>query len=235
MDDIEQAKTVLSSHGWLKLTPAEFQSSVFSRAKLCRFAKNEHIYHYGDEPGGLWGLASGAVAVDYPADFGRPTLVHIAHAGFWTGEASVITGGRRIIGLRATRDASLLHLSRSDFLAIAAVDPLAWRYLSLCVLGQSKLLLGYTQDLRIPRSEVRVIAVLLRLGGRISESDAGPDHGSSAIDLTQERLAELCNVSRARVAEILRRLVADGLVRLDYRSIAIADANGLLARMARQD
>jgi hypothetical protein len=49
--------------GWLSQTPASFQRAVLDRCLLERFETGTPIYSIGDEPGGMYGIVSGSLAI----------------------------------------------------------------------------------------------------------------------------------------------------------------------------
>ena len=53
------ARSIVLERGWLSYQPAVFQKRLLESAHLSRFAAGSNLYHIGDKPGGLYGLASG--------------------------------------------------------------------------------------------------------------------------------------------------------------------------------
>jgi hypothetical protein len=224
MLDLEEAARFLGQNGWLTSTTPSFRAAMLSRAVLRTYDRNLDLFHIGDEPGGLWGLAEGALLVDFPGPDDSPSVVHYARPGFWTGEASVITGGSRVIGLRTARPSTLLRVTRTAFLDIAVTDPQAWRWIARLSLDHTLTLLRHNLDLRIPISRRKVASILCHMSG----GDAGPvPTDKIEIDISQEQLADFCGISRAALAEALRDFAAQGLVGLGYRRIIVNDLAGL--------
>jgi CRP/FNR family transcriptional regulator, cyclic AMP receptor protein len=230
MLSMSDAMRVLETRGWLTQTTPAFRDMVIASCALRCVERNTDIYHAGDEPGGLWGLADGALLIDFPGpDSGphsAPILIHYATPGFWIGEGSVLTGGPRLIGIRAAQDCTLLRLPRNAFLEITNRDPQAWRWLGLLVLEHTVSLMKTTTDLRIPMSRRRVAAILSRMGTPL----AGEDRALGAaveIFVNQGQLADFAGLSRAAVAEALRELAALGIVEPGYRRLIVHDLAAL--------
>lgn len=221
---------VLETRGWLTQTPPAFRDMVIARSSLRFIERGTDLYHAGDEPGGLWGLADGALLCDFPGpDTGPesgPILIHYARPGFWIGEGSVLTGGPRFISLTAALDCTLLRLPRSAFLDIAANDPQAWRWLGLLLLEHTINLIGVTNDLRIPISRRRIAAFLFRMAAPFSGEVMA---AGTAVDIhvSHSQLADYAGLSRAAVAEVLRDLAAQGIVELGYRRLILHDLAAL--------
>jgi CRP-like cAMP-binding protein len=221
----------LAANGWLAQTPPAFRQAVLSRCALHRFQRGDTIYRAGDPAGGLWGLADGALSIEIEAsDLGQTLSTH-ANPGFWGGEASMITREPRSIGLRAARPSVLAHLTVAAFDQIAAADPQAWRWISLLTLKHLRNVMREAHDLMIRDSERRAIAVMLRLARR-SDPRANAEARPARVDVTQERLAELCNLSRSALSEILGRLQHQRLIALGYGRFDLLDPSGLRRMLA---
>ena len=231
MLDLGEARAVLKTQGWLSRTTNGFCEKVLTHSALRRFPKDKIVYHSGDEPGGLWGLAKGLVSVNYPNDDGVVTLATIGQVGFWTGELSVLTGQPRMIGLKTLRTCTFLHLPRHSFLRIAEADPQAWRWIALNLVEHVSTVLGHSNDLRYHRAEQRVVSTLLRIAG---VRGAGRECGTpsqSVVEISQDELAHFCNVSRASLTVILKDLEHSGLARIQYRRLTLTDVSGLASRL----
>jgi CRP/FNR family transcriptional regulator, cyclic AMP receptor protein len=224
----DDALRFLGQYGWLGQTSPSFREAVLTRCIVRNFDRNTDIYHVGDEPGGLWGLADGALLAHFPGSDEIPMMVHYARPGFWTGEGSVITGGNRFVGLRTPRPSTLLRLTRSAFLGIAATDPQAWRFLALLSLEHTVTLMNHTMDLRITSSRRKVATVLHRMGSPES-GPATETGGPVEIDITQDQLADFCAMSRAAMAEVLREFAAAGVITPAYRRLTLTDRVALAA------
>jgi CRP-like cAMP-binding protein len=225
------ASLVLENRGWLTQTPPSFRDMIIAASTLRYVDRNTDIYHAGDEPGGLWGLAEGALVVHFPGPESGPEsvpiLVHYARPGFWIGEASVLTGRPRVIGIKAAKDSTLLRLPRNVFHDIATRDPLAWRWLGLLVLEHTVSMIKTTANLRIPNARRRVAAILAQLSEPFAGEVAPPDAGIE-VNLHQSQLGDLAGLSRAAVTEALRDLAALGIVELGYRRLILHDRTALV-------
>ena len=54
---------LVRSKGWLRQTPVAFQSAVLDRCILEKFTPGTPVYAVGDEPGGMFGIVTGAPGV----------------------------------------------------------------------------------------------------------------------------------------------------------------------------
>lgn len=216
--EIEAARAALAGRGWLTKTPPAFRAAVLSQCKLRSCAAGETIFSQGDVEVGLWGLASGTIGVELSGRHRDPSFAYFTGTGFWIGAHTLVTGAGRQVGLVALRPCQMLHLSGSAFLGIVQQDPEAWRWLAVLPLLQNALAFGTLEDLLIRDPRRRCAAVLLRLAGC-----RGPLAVSQPEDIyvTQEQLAEMINLSRTSLGDILRAFERQGFLTRGYGKLSI--------------
>ena len=225
-----QARDILGKRGWLAATPEHFRIAVLARSFPRKVRRGEAVYQRGDPAGGLWGLASGGIAIEVaPLDQGA-LLGHFAGPGYWIGAAPLVTGDPRQVGLIATRASLLLHLPIAEFEAIAAEEPQAWRWLAILPIQQTLLATGVAEDLMIRDPRRRLLATLLRLAAL-----RGPFAGSEPRDIvvSQENLAAIVNLSRTAVGLMLRAFAAEDLIDQRYNRIRILNIGAAFDLVAR--
>ena len=116
---LKSAKTeIMRNKGWLSHTPKRFQNEILARSSFCEFKAGHQIYNVGDPPGGMYGLIDGGLAIAVANGERVFDFAHFASAGSWFGEASAFTDMPRRVGLRCTRQSSLLHLSQVEIKAV---------------------------------------------------------------------------------------------------------------------
>jgi CRP/FNR family transcriptional regulator, cyclic AMP receptor protein len=227
--DIAAAHQIVLRQGWLSQTPPSFQHEVLDRCQLRHFASGEFIYSVGDPPGGMFGLASGALDVSIAPNERGPYFTHVARQGTWFGEAAAFTGQPRRVGLAAARDSELLHLPLHGIDEIVGKDPGAWRFFALVTIGHLDVTIGAHDDLMIRDHVKRCIAVLLRLGGCRQASPTGSI--PIEVDASQDDIALMSNVARTTAGTVLRKLEAMGHLEQSYRRIHILAPDGLRAML----
>jgi CRP/FNR family transcriptional regulator, cyclic AMP receptor protein len=225
--DQANAKNALSNQGWLPLTPPSFREAVLGKCHVRSFERGEPVYKRDDPPGGLFGLASGGVALEIAPGMRSPYIAHFLRPGMWFGAAALLSGERRRVGIIATRPSVVLHLSAAAFKSLASDDPEAWRWLSLILLLNNDLAVSVCDDLMIRDPKARATAILLRLAGCIA-SDATED-APSELNLTHEELAVITNLSRSTVGALLRAYETQGWISQTYRRIVIRNTEALRA------
>jgi CRP/FNR family transcriptional regulator, cyclic AMP receptor protein len=202
--------------GWLGGTPAEFRNAVLARSDRIILKAGQAVYHFGDDVGGIVGVAEGFLQIHGPSPADDPTLFFIAGPGFWTGEFATATGQPRIVALQAHTDLVLLRLPRAEFLRIAATDPRAWHLLAVLSTRNTALALDLIAMLRRTRPEERLLYLVHLLGREV------PGH-SRVIPVTQADLGVIARMSRSAVNAALGALERQGLIRVGYKGVELID------------
>lgn len=229
MPTLAEARQIASTRGWLSRTPPAFRATVLERTVLQSFAASEAIYGPGDPPGGAYGLIEGGLRVAVAPGQHGPYIAHFFRPGAWIGDTSAVTGQPRLVGLAASRNTVVLFLPLHAINDILNADPGAFRSFFLNTQMHLETAVGAIGDLMIRDQTKRLAAILLRLGGC---RDANPP-GSETIevDLSQEDIAAMANVSRGTANTILGQIEAEGCIRRSYRRIQILQPERMRARL----
>ncbi len=222
-----EACRLLSGRGWLAGLPAPLRDAILARSSLQSIENGRRVCKIGDTPNGLWGVVTGGFAVEFATTEHGPHLAHSLRPGMWFGECEAFAGRPRFITIAATRPSHCLHLPSAALETVAGNHPLLWRHLGILAGAHVADALGAFSDSILRDTKARIAAILLRLAGVGAHErleDAEPE-----LDLTQEDLALLANVSRATVHGVLMNLESTGLVARSYGRIRILDAGALRA------
>lgn len=228
MPVLQEARAFLAATVEMAAMPEGLRAAVLERCVLQRYASGESIFNLGDPPGGIYGLVKGAVAVVLGQAEREPFFAHFGRPGFWFGEGSALNDQHRRVSIVASRATTTLHLPLPAIRVLAASDPELWRWIGSLALNHLNLTMGAMIDLMIRDPSERVVAVLLRLADR--RMPGGVDLAVE-IDASQEDLAAMANLSRNALGTVLRRLQAEGLVRIGYRRITLPAPSALRARL----
>lgn len=220
-----EALEIASGQGWLSQTPQRFRTAVLDRCVLQTFEPGATIYMTGDTSGAIYGLISGTLSVTLATGERGPYYAHFFRPGTWFGEGPLISGTARIVGISAVRETVLLQLSQRSMEEILRDDPGSWRQLALLTLAKLQVAISVVDDLMIRDSAQRLIAVLLRLGGCRQTTPQGTM--PIEVDVSQEDLAAMANLSRNTTNVILRKLEKAGLLDAAYRQIRILSPDAL--------
>jgi CRP/FNR family cyclic AMP-dependent transcriptional regulator len=212
------AEQVLSRRGWLAGQPKDFRRLVFADCLLQQFERGAPVYHLGDPPGGIYGIASGNLTVSIAPDETGPFLAHLATPGDWFGEGAFLTKQPRRVGLMAATECVLLNLPLYVMELMAEEDPMAVRRFAQIAVANLDLALRAISDLMISQPERRIAAVLARAAGT---------HSQPVFRVSQTELGRLANASRKLVNKALHKFAASGWVEPGYNAIKIRDVQAL--------
>ena len=219
------AKALLQRIGWLSQMPEPFRHRLLDRCRLLRVEGGHRIYGLDDPPGGIYGVAAGSVAMSMAPQERGPYFGHLMGPGSWFGLAAAMHKQSRAVGMTATRASTLLLLPMAEFDALVAEDPSSWRFFTAMALMNAATAMAAADDLLIRNAARRCTATLLRLAGLRPATGLTPP--LPGIDVTQEELAHLSNLSRNATGLLLRDLEKRGLIELAYKSIRILNAPAL--------
>src|SRR4051794_10774716 len=138
----------------------------------------------------------------------------------------------RRVGLKCMKPSRLLYLPVSKIEAIIMRDSDAWRFFSQIAFENAEAAVGVAEDLLIRDSTQRCAAAVLRIVGCRYECGG---REPLEIDVSQDDIARMSNLSRNATGAILRTLEQRRLIELSYRKIKVRDAPGLRALVARSD
>jgi CRP/FNR family transcriptional regulator, cyclic AMP receptor protein len=195
-------------------------ADLIFRASLVRdVPARTYLQQVADDPGGMWGLKEGALAVEFAPGRRDPQLSYLLLPPLWLGEGSIIANIPRLIGVSTTRRSFLLHLPAQRFFDIASEEPLLWRWAARVSRENFERAMRMTDALMVRNSDARIAAVLIQLGGSLREHTNAP----RVLDVTQTQLAAIANVSRSILNPVLKTLESQGVVELGNRTITIVD------------
>lgn len=230
MQDLVKASELLNSIGWLSKQPSAFRRLLLSRCRLQVLKKGAIVYRIGERPDGIYGVASGQLAVEIAPNEQGPHIIHLFRPGAWFGEAALFGDETRLVSVSATRTSHCLFLPRFDLEEIAKAYPDTWRRLGQILVLDLQLAFGALDDLTLKHPDQRIAAILLRLAG--IRSIDHHDDPTPEIDVTHKDIAEISCLARSTVASHLDEMQVAGLISRGYGHIKLLDPPALRRRAA---
>lgn len=225
-------KDFLRNTEWLKKAPTSFQDAVLARGHFATFPAGKIIHDIGESPGAMMGIVSGHAGLSTVTGEGLPRLSNILRPGDWFGVAAILVREPRRVRVVAQVPLQVLILPVREIDAIVS-DPStrndAWRHFARLILMNQDVAVGVARDLMVRDSKVRCLAVLLRLGGYRPGRDMVEDQPE--VDLAQEELAHLANLSRNAVGAILHELERTEVIEIAYKRLKIIKPAVLIERV----
>lgn len=209
------AEHLVLKSGWLAERPAEARSEILSRCRLLQPKPGYFLRFAEDEPGGIYGVASGGVGIQLPQPREGLVLVNISRRGTWFGYGPVGKVSRWPMSYQVMEPSVLLHLPLPQLREIQTSRPWMQPHLqALTDFGLERAIANVT-NLMIRNPARRIAASLLRIA---------PDEGDglpTTIAISQEQLGEIANAARDVVNRALKQFEAKGWVTVGYRSVTL--------------
>ena len=219
--DVSSAITV---RGWLSAQPPHVQREVLRAGRLRQFAAKEGVFEIDDDPGGVYGVASGSFFVSVQSQDGTVRLAHIIRPGTWFGHGPALTSENRLLAFAAAEPSAAVYLPLAAIRKLQADDPAYSRAFASLAEHNIRQPIQALCDLLIPRASQRIAAVLLRVTAAL---DPMAPHPPDGFVLTQSDLAQMANTSRQVANTMLRKFETNGWISTTYNRIRIHSAASL--------
>ena len=206
--------------------PLEERRGLVARLRRRSYRRDEVIVHQGDPADTLQLIAVGHVSVRVTLPGGEFVVVAILGPGEAFGESALVgSPNARNASIIALEQCETLSLGRDEFHRIRTSYPGVDRFLVELLSARVERLNNYLLEALYIPAERRVIRRLLHL----SELYTGDDQ-RIVIPVTQEMLASLAGTTRPTANQVLRRLVASGIVSVSRSQIVVLDRQSLHQR-----
>jgi CRP-like cAMP-binding protein len=209
---------ILQKNPWFAAQKPALREAILARARIARVDGGQWIYGTGDALNGLYGVLEGTVHLLMTLPDGETRLLDVVSSGQFFGQPARFGGGPRLVTAIAGAPARLLHVPDAALAEIGRAQPDVWRNFAGLLYGQlagALLLAGILMHMPPPRRVAARLALLAQ--------------SSTEVHVTQEQLAEMIGLSRKTVNGHLKALEKRGVIRRDYRRIAILKPEQLQA------
>src|SRR5215470_6295337 len=198
---------------------------VSQRAVPRKFSAGQLVFGESEPCTGLYVVATGHVRIFKSSAGGREQVLSIEGPGSSVAELPVFDGGNYPASVVAVDDATLLFLSKQDFQALCLTHPQVALKVLRVVGARLRRLVGIIEELSFTTVRHRLAAFLLRLAQR--EGKKTPAGIEVTLPVSNQELASQIGTVRELVSRNLSRLQAEGLIKMDGRSVILADVKAL--------
>jgi len=194
------------------------------RSSIKHFVVNELIFSEGDVCQGLYIVQSGAVKIFKMAPSGREQVLGVERSGNSVAELPVFDGGNYPASTIAVEDSDLPFVKKEDFRALCLEHPEVALKVLRVVGKRLRGLVGIIEELSFTTVRQRLIAYLLRIAG-----------AAAGAKKSVEIMLPVSGTVRELVSRNLSRLQAEGLIKIQARSVHIPDLATLRAACETTD
>ena len=189
------------------------------RAVPRRYAPGELVFTESDPCGGLFVVESGTVRLFKTSAGGREQVLTIEKPGNSIAELPVFDGGKYPASAAAVEEAQLLFVSKQDFHSLCLTHPAVALKVIRVVGARLRRLVYIIEELSFTTVRSRLISLLLRLAREQARGATG--EVQITLPATNQELASHIGTVRELVSRNLSRLQAEGLIKLDGRTVTI--------------
>jgi CRP-like cAMP-binding protein len=205
--------------------PADERRTLAAGLRRRAYRRDEVIVHQGDPADTLHLIAAGHASVRVTMRGGEFVVVELLGPGDSFGELALVGPGSRRATVVALERCETLSLGRDEFERLRTAYPGVDRFLIDLLSRRVDKLNTYLLEALFVPAERRVLRRLLEL------CELYPADGQGImIPVTQEMLASLAGTTRPTANQVLRRLVAGGIVTVSRSQIVVLNRPGLHQR-----
>ncbi len=203
------------------------------RAVLHKLEGGAVVFSEGEACQGLHVVASGAVKVFKTSAGGREQVLTIEAPGQSVAEVPLFDGGNYPASAVALGDTALIFVGKKDFQALCLEHPEVALKVLKVVGARLRKLVGIIEELSFTTVRHRLAALLLRLAKRRGKSTA---RGTEFTLLgSNQELASHIGTVRELVSRNLSRFQAEGLVKMEGKTVIIPDLAALKAEVENEE
>ncbi|MGQ3115170.1 MAG: Crp/Fnr family transcriptional regulator [Hydrogenophaga sp.] len=208
---------------WVAVLSGEDRAWVVPRLRVREWEAGRFVVRAGD-PSTHWrGVLEGMLRVEHPHGDEDHLMFSGIPAGGWFGEGTLLKGHAFMFSVQALRKSVVASLAAADFHLLARRS-IAFNRHAMGQLNERLAQFIAAREIeRMVDDEQRLACSLLWLRNPVLFPSAG-----NVLSITQQDLSNLIGISRQRVNRALARLESRGVLRAEYRTLRVLDAQKLV-------
>jgi len=210
------------------LSEAEL-SFLAERAVPRRFSAGDTVFAEGEPCAGLFVVESGHVRIFKSSADGREQVLSIEGPGSSVAELPVFDGGNYPASVTAIDDATLLFVSKQDFQSLCLSHPQISLKVLRVVGARLRRLVGIIEELSFTTVRHRLAAFLVRLARATGQQTAAGIE--IRLPANNQELASQIGTVRELVSRNLSRFQAEGMLKIEGRTVIVTDLKALEAQL----
>ncbi len=227
MNGKEPAQTYqnfLRSGSWFKSLPDSLQKALLDASVVLHLKSGQLLFAQGDSAQGLFAVTSGAISIGRQREDGKEALLTLLESPNWFGEITLFDRMDRTHNAFAVSDSVLIHISGEKLDQILENEPRYWQNFGQLLTSKMRMMMNQAEDLAL-RTTVQRLAK--RLVSFAESFDSHQDRSRRVIQIQQDQLALMLNITRQTTNQMLKDLERQALIKLVYGAIEIIDLEGL--------
>lgn len=193
------------------------------------YKSGEIVFGEGEPCAGLYVVEAGHIRIYKSSANGREQVLSVDGPGSSVAELPVFDGGNYPASVAAIDDATLLFVSKQDFQALCLAHPQVALKVLRVVGARLRRLVGIIEELSFTTVRHRLASFLLRLAAK--EGKRTSDGLEVTLPVSNQELAAQIGTVRELVSRNLSRLQAEGMLKIEGRTLVICDPKALEAEL----
>jgi len=199
------------------------------RAVPRHYAPGEMVFGEGEPCAGLYVVQTGHVRIFKSSANGREQVLSIDGPGSSIAELPVFDGGNYPASAAAVDNAALLFVSKQDFQALCLAHPQVALKVLREVGARLRRLVGIIEELSFTTVRHRLASFLVRLAEKEGKrTQVGME---ITLPISNQELASQIGTVRELVSRNLSRLQAEGMLKIEGRSVTVCDLDALKSEL----
>lgn len=227
MNGKEPARTyqnLLRSGSWFKSLPDSLQKELLDAAVVLHLKSGQLLFAQGDSAQGLFAVISGAISIGRQREDGKEALLTLLESPNWFGEITLFDRMDRTHNAFAVSDSVLIHISGEKLDQILDSEPRYWQNFGQLLTSKMRMMMNQAEDLALRTTAQRLAKRLVFFA---ESFDSHQDRSRRVIQIQQDQLALMLNITRQTTNQMLKDLERQALIKLVYGAIEIIDLEGL--------
>lgn len=217
-------QSLLRSGSWFKSLPDSLQNELLDAAGVVHLKSGQLLFAQGDSAQGLYAMISGAISIGRQHEDGKEALLTLLESPNWFGEITLFDRMDRTHNAFAVADSVLIHISGEKLDQILEDEPRYWQNFGQLLTSKMRMMMNQAEDLALRTTAQRLAK---RLVSFAESFDSHQDRSRRVIQIQQEQLALMLNITRQTTNQMLKDLERQALIKLVYGAIEIIDLEGL--------
>lgn len=217
-------QNLLRSGGWFKSLPDSLQNELLDYAVVLHLKAGQLLFSQGDSAQGLYAVISGSISIGRQREDGKEALLTLMESPNWFGEITLFDRMDRTHNAFVIADAVLVHISGEKIDQILEREPRYWQNFGQLLTSKMRMMMNQAEDLALRTTAQRLAKRLVFFA---ESFDSHQDRSRRVIQIQQEQLALMLNITRQTTNQMLKDLERQALIKLVYGAIEIIDLEGL--------
>ncbi|MEX0285932.1 MAG: Crp/Fnr family transcriptional regulator [Paracoccaceae bacterium] len=213
---LDEKAALFERIGWMTECSDPLRRWFSENGRWREVPKGKSLFRDGDETDGMYGVATGALDLEFaPQDVSDMVTLRM-NPGGWVGHGSLVPNMPRPFNLRASVDSLLYYVPAHRLRGLLQERPEFWPEFYALTIRQILALMAFIGEAQSLLPETRLARQLLSL----SATDG-------SIKLAQNDLAATLGISKSSLRRALKVLVDSGAIRTGYNRVDVLDAAAL--------